>query len=102
MGFLDELTNLSDTSIDGKKPPSTKFADWFHQRVSASRDTDLHHQLGSTEGTAARGSHTHDGKNSKPLWAVEEVPVDLPASPTNAQFRDATNAILAMMRQKAG
>lgn len=102
MGFLDEITNLSSQSLEGKAPPPTRFVDWLHSRVSTSRDTDLHHQLGITPATAAVGNHDHEGKNSITLWDAADIPADLPATPTTAEFRDATNAILARLRQKSG
>ena len=100
MGFIDDLTNLTPASVEGKTPPSTRVVDWLHGRVSTTKDTDIHHPLGTSVGTAARGEHDHDGKNSLPLWNAETVPADLPAAPTTAQIRDTMNATLAMLRTK--
>jgi hypothetical protein len=101
MGFLDEITNLSTTQIRGKTPPQTEVIDWMHQRVSQTRAEDIHHTLGNGEHQAAKGNHDHDGKNGRALWAVADVPGDLPASPTTAQFRDTINQILPLLRAKA-
>jgi len=101
MGFLDDLTNLSDNSFEGKTPPTTKFIDWLHGRVSTTRDTDIHHPLGTVSGSAARGEHSHNGKDSVALWTAEAVPADLAVAPSTAQMRDATNAILALLREKS-
>jgi hypothetical protein len=56
---------------------------------------------GNGEHQAAKGNHDHDGKNGRALWAVADVPGDLPASPTTAQFRDTINQILPLLRAKA-
>lgn len=101
MGVLDDLVNITPGSIEGKAPPPTRLVDWFHGRVSTTRDTDIHHPLGNGPGAASPGDHTHDGKRGAALWSAADIPADLPASPTSAQFRDATNAILAQLRKKA-
>ncbi len=102
MGFLDDLTNLSNSALEGKSPPTTRFVDWLHSRVSTNRDTDIHHPLGIVAGTASVGNHDHEGKNSVFLWALDEIPSDLPSSPTTAQIRDTVNAMLLSMRRKSG
>jgi len=101
MGFLDEITNLSSADVEGKTPPPTRIIDWLHGRVSTSKPTDIHHALGKGPSHASPGNHSHNGKDSLPLWAAAEIPADLGASPTTGQIRDTVNQILAAMRKRA-
>lgn len=100
MAAQDDVFGMTDDSVNGKKGPSRKIIDWFHQQVSTQNDSDVHHPLGFGPGEASRGDHTHDGKNSKPLWGDDVELHDVTVSSTAAQIADAINAINAALRQK--
>lgn len=92
---------FSDDLIGKASVPTTKFIEWFHQRAGSGPD-DLHHLLGYGPNDASPGNHRHDGVGSSPLFNIDAVPADLPASPTTAQIRDTVNAMLALLRTVAG
>jgi hypothetical protein len=101
MGFIDEITKITEADISGKAPPPTRLVDWFHTRVSTNRPEDLHHSLGNGQTQAAQGDHGHDGKNGRALWAAEDVPVDLSPVATLPQTIDAVNKLLGFVRAKS-
>lgn len=92
---------FSDDLIGKVAVPSAKFVEWFHQRAGLGADGP-HHLLGYGPEDAAKGSHKHDGVDSLPLFNASNIPANLPATPTDAQFRDAINDILALLRTVAG
>jgi hypothetical protein len=97
--ILDDLATIDDSSIDGKAPPSTKFLDFLHLKVSVTRPEDIHHSLGTSASESSPGNHTHDGKNSKFLFdAAVTTLTDLPATPTSSQIQTAVNNINAALR----
>ena len=59
----------SDEEYLEKKAPSGKEVAWFHREA----DTDAselaaHHTLGNDQNQAAKGNHTHDGRNGRKLF----------------------------------
>lgn len=100
MPILDDLAGLSDTSMDGRPPPTQKFLDWLHGKASTKRREDVHHALGFGPLDAAAGDHTHNGKDSPGLFAPDVVLVDITPTATGAQIATAVNALNALMRAK--
>jgi microcystin-dependent protein len=68
---------IDDEQIVGKPPPSTRFLNWLHTRVSTNRPEDTHHRLGYGPTEAAPGNHTHDGRDSLPISVTATLPVGL-------------------------
>lgn len=97
MAAQDDVFGLTDESINGKKGPSRKILDWFHQQASTQNDSDIHHPLGFGPGEAARGDHTHNGKDSKPLFTDLQLNDVTGASPA-ADIAAAINAINDALR----
>lgn len=64
---------IDDEQIVGKPPPSTRFLNWLHTRVSTNRPEDTHHRLGYGPTEAAPGNHTHDGRDSLPIAGVADL-----------------------------
>ena len=102
MGFLDSIVNITPAEVVSATPPQTNVVDWFHKRASTSRDEDLHHPLGIDGNSASWGDHDHEGKRGRFLWEAQDLPAQLPASPTTAQIRDTVNALITMIGQKTG
>lgn len=100
MAQQDDVFGMDDSKIDGKAPPSMKFVDWFHKRVSTQKATDLHHAIGTGPTEAAAGDHDHDGKNSPRLWNEETVLTDLGPGATDDQMRVAINKLNEAIRSK--
>lgn len=101
MAKQDDVAGLTDDAINGKTPPSPKVAEWVHGRISSDKPTDIHHRIGTGPGDAAKGSHTHDGTDSMPLWDEgEDVLTNITSSATGAQIATAVNAINALLREK--
>jgi microcystin-dependent protein len=65
---------VDDEQIQGKPPPSTRFLNWLHARVSTNRPEDTHHRLGYGPTDAAPGNHTHDGRDSSPIPVAAVIP----------------------------
>jgi len=102
MANQDDLFGLNDSSVDGKPSPSDKVVMWFHGKASTDQPTDIHHRIGFGDTDAASGSHTHDGKNSKPLFNIDQVPADLASGASLAQTITAVNRILELIRKVSG
>lgn len=100
MANQDDVFGLNDEQINGRTPPSQKFIDWLHKRVSTQKATDVHHPIGTGPTEAAAGDHDHDGKNSKRLWNEETVLTDLSPGATDDQMREAINKLNAAIRAK--
>lgn len=100
MAQQDDTFGLDDEAINSKTPPSMKFVDWFHKRVSTSKPSDFHHQIGTGPTEAAAGDHDHDGKNSLRLWNDETVLTDLSPGATDEQMRVAINKLNEAIRAK--
>lgn len=100
MAQQEDVFGLDDEKINGRTPPSRKFADWFHSRVSTQKATDLHHSIGTGPTEAAAGDHNHDGKNSKRLWNEDTVLTDLAPGATAEQMRVAINKLNEAIRAK--
>lgn len=99
MANEDDTFGMNDEAINGKKPPSQKFVEWLHGQVSTKRPTDIHHRLGTSDEDASPGSHTHDGKNSMPLFTKDLVLTDISNTATGTQIATAVNAINAALRR---
>ncbi|MDF2562858.1 MAG: hypothetical protein K0R99_4304 [Microbacterium sp.] len=100
MAQQDDVFGLDDEQINGKAPPSQKFVDWFHKRVSTTKASDFHHALGTGPTEAASGDHNHDGKNSVRLWDETTVLTDLDPAATLAQVITAVNKLNEAIRIK--
>ena len=100
MAAQDDVFGLDDEKINGKAPPTQKFVDWFHKRVSTQKASDFHHALGTGPTEASPGDHDHDGKNSKRLWDEETVLTDLAVGATTAQIIAAVNKLNKAIRDK--
>ena len=100
MAAQDDTFGMSDDQINGKTPPSQKFVDWFHKRVSTQKASDFHHPIGTGPTDSAAGDHDHNGKNSKRLWDEQTVLTDLGPGATDDQMRLAINKLNAAIRDK--
>ena len=100
-GFLDELSNLDESKLEGLAPPSSKLVEWFHGNASTREANDVHRRIGTGDADASPGNHTHNGRDSYALFDSDDVPADLAPSATLAQTITAVNAILALLRLKA-
>lgn len=98
MGKQEDTFGLNDDAMNGKAPPSAKFVQWFHARVDTRQASDLHHRLGTAQDEAAFGNHTHDGKNSMPLF-VDLTLTDISNTATGTQIATAVNALNAALRK---
>lgn len=99
MASQDDDFGLTDDAINGKTPPSQKVIDWLHGRVSTQKATDIHHRLGTADTDASPGNHTHDGKNSYPLFSENDILTDISNTATGTQIATAVNKINALLRQ---
>lgn len=100
--LFDELVSDDGSGVDGKAPPPGKVVDWLHGNAELRGAAAIHHRIGTGPDDAASGDHTHDGRNSFPLFDDTDVPADLPGGATTTQIVDAINDILALLRQKSG
>lgn len=86
---------IDDEQIVGKPPPSTRFLNWLHTRVSTNRPEDTHHRLGYGPTEAAPGNHTHDGRDSLPIAGVQPtIETRTVAYTTSSLANNATEAAL--------
>lgn len=99
MANEDDTFGTNDDAINGKKPPSKKFVEWLHGQASTSNPSDLHHRQGTGPEEVSPGNHTHDGKNSMPLFTKDLVLGDISNTATGTQIATAVNAINAALRQ---
>lgn len=100
MAAQDDTFGMDDDAINGKTPPSQKFVDWFHKRVSTSKPSDFHHPIGTGPTEVASGDHNHDGKNSVRLWDEETVLPDLSVAASLADVIVAVNKLNEAIRSK--
>lgn len=67
-GKSPDSTNTGDEEFLQKKAPSGKEVQWFHREADTDgSELSIHHTLGNEQNQAAKGNHTHDGRNGKRL-----------------------------------
>lgn len=99
MAEQGDVFGENDEAINGKKPPSKKFVEWMHGQAGTQSPTDIHHRLGTGDTDASPGNHTHDGKNSFPLFSENDILTDISNTATGTQIATAVNKINALLRQ---
>lgn len=93
----NDLLNADD-SFTSKSPPPASFVTWVLAQGDTKSPTSPLHRLGTKEFDAARGDHTHDGRNSRYLFdpAVDIISGDLS---TLAGQRTAIKGILTALKK---
>lgn len=97
--ILDALTNDDGSAVDTRPPPSAKVVTWLHGQASTVRREDIHHRIGFGPGDVSDGSHDHDGKNSKTLWATGTLAL-LASGATLPDTVTKVNEIISLLKLK--